>query len=205
MGIHGGLPTDCIRIGIWVQWYKRIHLMCFIFVCRQCWHKCMLYINNVPLMLAAPNYGELTWFPGNSSTSVLGKPFHTTATNNFYSRLPATAHGVVRPVIWSESKQPAGLFLQFKTNASCIVIRHSLKSPSLSMWHFPSTGGISPWLRHALMFSLDFHPNPCFDWITIHSFRPGSVRMGWRQQYMEVDRHHTPNIPHHHLQVRCVQ
>ena len=46
----------------------------------------------------------------------------------------------VRDAVWGLSQQPAGLFIQFETDASCIFLQYSLKSSSISWWHFPSTG-----------------------------------------------------------------
>jgi len=73
---------------------------------------------------------------------IYGKAFNDTAT--IYQRLPAAAKAQVRPEIWGLQTQPAGQFVQFTTDASCIFVRYSLgckagaKPPS--MWHFPSTG-----------------------------------------------------------------
>lgn len=75
----------------------------------------------------------------NTTGNPLGRGFSSNLSHP-YNRLPAEAEGTVRSVIWGESTMPAGLFLQFKTDASCVVVRHTLLSASLAMWHFPSTG-----------------------------------------------------------------
>ena len=47
---------------------------------------------------------------------------------------------MVREEIWSLSTQPAGQFVQFNTDATCIFVKYTLKSSNTAMWHFPSTG-----------------------------------------------------------------
>ena len=76
------------------------------------------------------------WIDG-TSLSIRGHAFSDGPT---YTRLPFAAKDVVRSVVWGESTQPAGLFIQFATDASCIFVNYTLKSSHTSMWHFPSTG-----------------------------------------------------------------
>ena len=59
---------------------------------------------------------------------------------NPYARLPAAAQGKVRSAVWDLSLDSAGLFLQFATSAPEMRITVTLRSSSLYMWHFPSTG-----------------------------------------------------------------
>lgn len=88
---------------------------------------------------------QLAWHDG-ALLGLRGRAFNSTATT--YERLPATAQagagpggkGPVRSAIWSLQKQPAGLFLQFTTDAPCIFVRYNIASPGIAMWHFPSTG-----------------------------------------------------------------
>jgi len=56
-----------------------------------------------------------------------------------YHRLPPRAEGTVRDVVWSLSKQAAGLSVRFHTNAPSVKVRYKV-SRGLSMWHMPSTG-----------------------------------------------------------------
>jgi hypothetical protein len=60
----------------------------------------------------------------NTTGSPLGRGFADHLVHT-YNRLPAAAEGVVRSVIWGESMQPAGLFLQ--------VIFACLSKPAWSM------------------------------------------------------------------------
>ena len=63
-----------------------------------------------------------------------------------YNRLPASASaaGAVRNIIWSLSRMPAGLFVQFRTDAACVFVNYTLASncsaTGYGMWHFPATG-----------------------------------------------------------------
>ena len=61
-------------------------------------------------------------------------------TEQYYSRLPASAEKTTRPSIWGLSNDPAGLFLQFKTNSTSVSVNYTLGSSAISMYHFPSTG-----------------------------------------------------------------
>jgi hypothetical protein len=89
----------------------------------------------------------LAWHDGAEMLGLLrGRAFNQTATT--YERLPATARagegpggkGPVRSSIWELQTQPAGQFLQFTTDASCIFARYTIASTNIAMWHFPSTG-----------------------------------------------------------------
>jgi hypothetical protein len=53
---------------------------------------------------------------------------------------PSTGVADASCILGGESTQPAGLFVQFSTDASCIFVNYTLKSSHFSMWHFPSTG-----------------------------------------------------------------
>ena len=86
----------------------------------------------------------LAWHDG--AALLHGRAFNDTAST--YERLPARAKagegpggkGPVRRSIWELQTQPAGQFLQFTTDASCIFVRYAIASDAISMWHFPSTG-----------------------------------------------------------------
>ncbi|XP_065184975.1 uncharacterized protein LOC135815587 [Sycon ciliatum] len=69
---------------------------------------------------------------------VHGKGFSDT--QNYYDRLPAAAQGVVSGSVWGLSLDTAGMYVQFETNSNVIAVNATLRSGSLSMWHFPSTG-----------------------------------------------------------------
>ena len=67
-----------------------------------------------------------------------GKGFTDTLT--FYDRLPGAAKGVVSGAVWGLSLDNAGMYAQFETDSSEIAVQATLRSSSLTMWHFPSTG-----------------------------------------------------------------
>ena len=69
---------------------------------------------------------------------VRGRAFSDTSA--FYNRFPASAEGVVPDSVWGLSEDPAGLYLQFMTNTTSLLVNYTLGSSSLDMWHFPSTG-----------------------------------------------------------------
>jgi hypothetical protein len=74
---------------------------------------------------------------------VRGRAFNATgpeATAYPFERLPASSKGIVRDAVYGLSEQPAGLFVQFESDASCIFVNYTLVSASTSMWHFASTG-----------------------------------------------------------------
>ena len=56
-----------------------------------------------------------------------------------YHRLTPRAEGTVRDVVWTLSKQSAGLSICFHTNAPSVKVRYKV-SRGLSMFHMPSTG-----------------------------------------------------------------
>lgn len=91
---------------------------------------------------------DMTWHNA-SALGIRGKAFNNSVTRGLYERLPAAAEPsskgpkstkVVRSAVWELSTQPAGMFIQFSTDASCIFVKYNLRSASTSMWHFPSTG-----------------------------------------------------------------
>lgn len=57
-----------------------------------------------------------------------------------YDRLPARAKQTVRPPVWGLSKNAAGLSFRFRTNASTIHCRYTLRDGGLAMYHMPATG-----------------------------------------------------------------
>ena len=89
--------------------------------------------------------GELRWQDA-AALGLRGRAFNDTAET--YHRLPAAAKagagpsgkGPGRAAIWGLQSQPAGLFVQFETDASCIFVNYTIGSAATSMWHFPSTG-----------------------------------------------------------------
>ncbi len=57
-----------------------------------------------------------------------------------YDRLPAKAEKIVRPPVWSLSRNSAGLCFRFTTDATTIHLRHTVTSANLALPHMPATG-----------------------------------------------------------------
>src|SRR5690242_4953329 len=61
-------------------------------------------------------------------------------TKSPYDRLPARAEGVVRAPVWNLSRQSAGLYARFVTDAPAVHARWTLINKSLALPHMPATG-----------------------------------------------------------------
>ncbi len=68
-----------------------------------------------------------------------------------FDRLPAKAEKMVRPPVWSLSRQSAGLYVRFVTDSPSIQARWSLTNKRLEMPHMPATGvsGLDLYARDA--------------------------------------------------------
>lgn len=68
-----------------------------------------------------------------------------------FDRLPARAEGVVRPPVWTLSRDSAGMCVRFETDATTIRVRWTLTSSNLAMPHMPATGvsGLDLYVRSA--------------------------------------------------------
>ncbi|MEV6106486.1 SGNH/GDSL hydrolase family protein [Streptomyces sp. NPDC051940] len=73
-----------------------------------------------------------------SQWGVEGRGWSDTA--RFYDRLPARAQASVRPVIWNLSRNSAGMATRFRTDATAVYVRYTLRSTSLALPHMPATG-----------------------------------------------------------------
>lgn len=69
-----------------------------------------------------------------------GTGFAPSDKSNYYDRLPAAAQNTTRSVVWSLSRDSAGLFVQFVSNASSLAVNVTYIYGAMTMWHFPSTG-----------------------------------------------------------------
>jgi hypothetical protein len=58
----------------------------------------------------------------------------------YYNRLPSKAEGIVPPSVWNLSKQTAGLYVHFISDANTIKAKWGLTSDALGMPHFAPTG-----------------------------------------------------------------
>ncbi|HEY8896220.1 MAG TPA: SGNH/GDSL hydrolase family protein [Niastella sp.] len=80
-----------------------------------------------------------------------------------YDRFPARAEKTLNPNVWNISHSSAGLYIKFKTNASGIVIRYTVKD-ALDMTHMPATG-----VSGVDLYAID--PNGQWKWApAVHSF-----------------------------------
>ena len=71
-------------------------------------------------------------------------------TKRYFDRLPGKAEGVVRPPVWSLSRDSAGMVARFETDATEIWVRYTLLSDRLAMAHMPATGvsGVDLYAKH---------------------------------------------------------
>ena len=101
--------------------------------------------------LASKEYGDdLLWYDIRS-LGVEGRGWDESKTKAAYDRLPAKAEGVVRSPVWSLSQDSAGMVVRFRTNASQIAARWTLRKNNLAMNHMPATGvsGVDLYVRDA--------------------------------------------------------
>jgi hypothetical protein len=88
-------------------------------------------------LATADDKGELLWYDL-KHLEVEGKGW--TDTKAFFDRLPAKAEKIVRPPVWSLSRNSAGLCVRFVTDATAISARWTLVSDRLAMPHMAATG-----------------------------------------------------------------
>ncbi|MEL7485385.1 MAG: SGNH/GDSL hydrolase family protein [Planctomycetota bacterium] len=96
---------------------------------------------------ASIRYNEVQWHDV-SGWGVEGKGWDDTA--RFYDRLPARAEGVVPGPVWNLSRFSAGMSAFFRTDATDIHLRYSLRSDRLAMRHVSATAvsGIDLYAQH---------------------------------------------------------
>jgi len=82
---------------------------------------------------------EIVWHDV-SSWGVEGQGWAPEDLKARYDRLPAKAEKIVRPPVWSLSRNSAGLSFRFNTDATTLQVRHTVASASLALPHMPATG-----------------------------------------------------------------
>ncbi len=89
---------------------------------------------------------DLTW-TDIKTLGVEGRGFEKT--RSFFDRLPARAEQLVRPAVWSLSRDSAGMAVRFVTEARTIHARWTLKRDRLALPHMPATGvsGVDLYVR----------------------------------------------------------
>jgi hypothetical protein len=92
--------------------------------------------------------GKITWYDG-SLLTLAGKAW--TNTESYYERLPAKAKAVVPKDVWDFSRDTAGMFLRFSTDASSLDVRWALVKNDMGFPHMPATGvsGIDLYIKNA--------------------------------------------------------
>ena len=97
----------------------------------------------------APTSGSSSSSNGNTYTWVDARPFlrgtgfGASEKGAYFDRLPAAAQNTTRSVVWSLSRDSAGMYLAFTANPSVAEIAINLTyvyDGANTMWHFPSTG-----------------------------------------------------------------
>jgi lysophospholipase L1-like esterase len=86
------------------------------------------------------NNSNFSWYNySSSSTPSLGGQEWQNDQRDFFNRFPNRAEKNIRNVVWGNSINCAGEYLDFKTNASTITIRYTV-SGEKAMQHMPATG-----------------------------------------------------------------
>lgn len=81
--------------------------------------------------------GGIDWYDARQ-WGISGKAWDDT--QGFYDRLPARAQGEVPAAVWNLSKQSAGMYVEFETDAHAIHARWQLTVSRLAMPHMAATG-----------------------------------------------------------------
>ncbi len=86
---------------------------------------------------AAAKAPEMTWH--NVATANVGGQAWSDVKAPF-DRFPAKAEKIVRPEVWTLSRDSSGLSVDFETNAAKFTVRWKLNTPELSFAHMTGTG-----------------------------------------------------------------
>jgi len=81
----------------------------------------------------------LHWDPLNQSETFINGRAWPADQINAFERLPSKAAAQVRKPVWDLSRNSAGLYISFKTNAKEIVIKYTVQG-NKQMPHMPATG-----------------------------------------------------------------
>lgn len=69
-----------------------------------------------------------------------GRAFNDTAAGLDYSRLPASAEGVVRDNVWTLSLMSTGMYVRFVTDSRTLAVNWCLTAVGAPLWHMPESG-----------------------------------------------------------------
>jgi lysophospholipase L1-like esterase len=90
--------------------------------------------------LWAQNEGATKWWkPSDSNFPTVDGQFWSAELGDSLYRLPPRAESLVRKPVWNLSKNSAGLFIRFYSNAPQINVRYKV-SGNIAMNHMPATG-----------------------------------------------------------------
>lgn len=96
--------------------------------------KCLL----VAMLLFAGQAYSMEWHSP-SSENILGRWWQGES-GSIYNRIPDRFKDKLRTPLWDLSTNPAGVYLKFVTDSRDIVVKYTLKSKNLNMWHMPTMG-----------------------------------------------------------------
>ncbi|WP_289023964.1 SGNH/GDSL hydrolase family protein [uncultured Salegentibacter sp.] len=82
------------------------------------------------------NEVELDWY--NTAEMELGGKVKA-STSNPYQRFPDSMQNLVRKRVWELSKNPSGVYVDFETDASQVIVKYVVNGP-LQFPHMPATG-----------------------------------------------------------------
>ncbi len=86
---------------------------------------------------AVDDEADWTWTDA-TELMVRGQAWKDTASP--FDRFPSRAEEVVRPAVWYLSRDAAGLYVEFITDASAVAARWTLRRDRLALPHMPATG-----------------------------------------------------------------
>ncbi len=99
-----------------------------------------LILIQLHLLSAGQQKPDLKWWsPGQAGFAVIDGRAWQENSASLFDRLPEKAKQTVRPEVWNLSKNSAGEYIQFTSNATEIVVRYKVTG-GLSMPHMPATG-----------------------------------------------------------------
>jgi len=99
-----------------------------------------LLITSPPPSAAEEKAADTTEWHDVSDWGVEGQGWLPADLLSRYDRLPAKAEKIVRPPVWSLSRDSAGIAFRFNTDATTIQIRYTVGDKALALPHMPATG-----------------------------------------------------------------
>ena len=141
----------------------RVHRgITFVLMVLFCMAKPTLAVRTATLL----SEDDLRWVDGDA-LDVEGRAFKDRSSP--WDRLPAKAESIVRPPVWGNSRQSAGIAIRFISDSPTIGARWHLTSDRLAMPHMPATGvsGVDLYVR------MEGPSGPIWRWVA--NGRPSAV------------------------------